>query len=94
MARVITFKVGIPIKSVRLDPDEVNESMKKGLEWWQGTGPKDICPFISVPGRCRDLCGRLFLDADNVYKECPFKQTYSEVELTALVQKLIEEISK
>lgn len=95
MSRKITFKVGIPVQSITIDPDEVNEAMVKGLKWWQGNGPKDICPFISVPGRCKNICGDLFLDIENVYKKgCPFKEKYDEIALKSLVKKLLEEIGK
>jgi hypothetical protein len=94
MSRKITFKVGIPQESVTVDLNEVNEDIEKWLKWWQGPGPKDICPFVSVRGRCLDICGRIFPTIENVYKTCPFKQKFNEVALKPLVQRILDEISK
>lgn len=94
MSRKITFKVGIPQKSVTVDLHEVTETIEKWLKWWQGPGPKDICPFVTVHGRCVDICGKIFPEIENVYKSCPFKKEYDEICLKALVQRIIDEISK
>lgn len=101
MSRTITFQVGIPAMSVTVNLDEVTEDKIRGLIWWQRDGPKDICPFIflhfgKTKGlyKCKYICGRIFPNIENVYKTCPFKQKYNQVTLTALVQRVLDELGK
>lgn len=102
MSRIITFKVGIPAESIAINLDEVNEENKiRGLKWWQSTGLKKLCPFLTAhfgknkgSFRCKDICGRIFPEIENVYKTCPFQQKYNQISLTALVQRILDELGK
>lgn len=89
------FKIGAPTMTININLEKLTPEMREGLQWWSKPGPRTDCPFANIhPGKCKDLCGKLFMDIKNVYEQCPFKKKYSEKIIQELVLLILSRTGK